>query len=498
MNVLLRVVSAKKSYGPIEALRGASLELCEGQVHAIVGENGAGKSTLLSIAAGLVVADAGHVEIDGRVLSPCTPHAAIARGVGMVQQHFRLIDALTVVENVMLGVEPTRGALGSLDEGAARAKLKRVLDDLGATLPMSATVSQLGVGERQRLEIARVLYRDARILILDEPTAVLTPQEASALFRTLRRLASGGRAVAVVTHKLDEVLEFADVATVLRRGRVVVTRPVAGEDRATLTRSLTQDIMGDAVPRPAALREPRDEKVEPLLKIEGLKTDGKLRGVRLEVRPGEIVGIAGVEGNGQRELVDVLAGLSEASSGSVRARAPVWVVHEDRHERGLVLGASIADNAVLGELSRFARGLIDVSALREEAQRRVDSGGVSPPEIDLPADALSGGNQQKLVVARAIARGGEKRILVLAQPTRGVDMGAAQAIHERIAGAAREGAAVLVVSADLDELRALSDRILVMSRGRIVGDARRGAGGAWDDAASNEKLGERMLAAELA
>ena len=499
MKLLLRAASVSKSYGPIEALREASLELRAGEIHAIVGENGAGKSTLLSIAAGLVVPDAGRVEIEGRPLAPHTPHEAIARGVGMVQQHFRLIDALTVVENVMLGFEPTRGPLGVLDEEAGKSKLKKVLSELGTSLSPSAMVSQLGVGERQRLEIARILYRDARILILDEPTAVLTPKEASALFVTLRRLAAGGRAVAVVTHKLDEVLEFADVATVLRRGRVEGTRPVAGQDRASVARSLTQDIMGDTPTISPAPRAPRDDKADALLEIEGLKAQGKLHGVRLKVRAGEVVGVAGVEGNGQRELVDVLAGLVQASGGTVRARAPISVVHEDRHARGLVLAASVADNAVLGELARFGRGIVDLSAVRAEAQRRVDAGGVSPPEIDLPADALSGGNQQKLVVARALAKGGRarERILVLSQPTRGVDMGAGQAIHARIAEAARDGAAVLVVSADLDELRAVCDRILVMSRGRIVGDAKRVEGGGWDEAASNEKLGERMLAAEL-
>ena len=518
MAPMLRVATATKAYGATVAVREAALALEAGKIHAIVGENGAGKSTLSSIAAGLVSPDKGHVEVLGKKLSPHTAHEAIARGVGMVQQHFRLIDALTVLDNAMLGVEPTK-SLGRVDVAAAKAKLAKVQSELGSQLKPDALVASLDVGDRQRLEIARVLFRDAKVLLLDEPTAVLSPREADTLYATLRKLAGGGRAVAVVTHKIDEVLDHADVVTVMRRGRVVSTRPVdRAADRETQRRQLLHDAFHDSEEAGLVVARGADESEKMLLEIEGLKTDSnKLRGVRLHVRAREIVGMAGVEGNGQKELVDVLAGLVRASGGTVRVRAPIEVVHDDRHKRGLVLDASVADNAVLGELARFHRPYgLDVAAMREEASRRVKDGGVSPPEIDLPAAALSGGNQQKLVVARALARDATvrkrapvdprwsivdagsfrtRRVLVLAQPTRGVDIAAARQIHLKIVAAAEEGAGVLVLSADLDELRALCHRIVVIARGRIVGDARRDAEGRWDEAASNERLGARMIEA---
>jgi simple sugar transport system ATP-binding protein len=526
----LRVVSVTKAYGATVAVREASLALEAGKLHAIVGENGAGKSTLSSIAAGLVAPDAGHVEVLGEKLSPHTAREAIARGVGMVQQHFRLIDALTVLDNAMLGVEPTK-SFGRVDVGAAKAKLAKVQAEIGSHLAPGALVGSLGVGDRQRLEIARVLFRDAKVLLLDEPTAVLSPQEAAALYATLRRLASSGRAIAVVTHKIDEVLDYADAVTVMRRGRVVSTRPVdrvagsaeggtaqsAMRDRDAQRKQLLHDAFHDSEDVGLVVARGADDSEKMLLEIEGLKSESnKLRGVRLHVRAREIVGMAGVEGNGQKELVDVLAGLTHASGGTVRVRAPIEVVHDDRHKRGLVLDATVADNAVLGEHARFSRFYgLDVAALRREASRRVQDGGVAPPEIDLPVAALSGGNQQKLVMARALARdaihrkraadprwsiveaaaGETRRVLVLAQPTRGVDIAAARQIHLKIVAAAEQGAGVLVVSADLDELRALCHRIVVIARGRIVGDARRDAEGRWDDAASNERLGARMIEA---
>lgn len=493
----LRVVAATKRYGATVALTEASLALETCKVHAIVGENGAGKSTLSSIAAGLVVPDAGHVEIAGERLRPHTARAALARGVGMVQQHFRLVDALTVLENVMLGVEPTR-ALGRVDERAARAKLAEVQRELGSSLSPSSRTGSLAVGDRQRLEIARVLFRDARVVLLDEPTALLSPEGVAALYATLRRLAGAGRAIAVVTHKIDEVLDYADVVTVLRRGRVVSTRAVdRGGDREAQQRAILHDAFHDSDVAPPVVARAADESAATLLEIEGLKTEpGALRGLRLRVRAGEIVGLAGVEGNGQHDLVMVLAGLRAATGGSVRARAPIEVVHEDRHARGLVLQASVADNAVLGEYARFSRfpwGL-DLGALRREARARVRAGDVAPPELDVPAAALSGGNQQKLVLARAFARGAPSapRIFVLAEPTRGVDLHAARRIHLRIAAAADAGAAVLVSSSDLDELRALCHRLVVVARGRVVGEARRDAEGRWDEAATNERLGARM------
>ena len=491
VKIAVQVEHATKRFGALVAVSDASLEIEACTIHAIVGENGAGKSTLSSIAAGLLAPDEGSVSIDGRALSPHTAREAIARGVGMVQQHFRLIDALAVLDNAMLGAEPMR-ALGRIDRAKAKEKLAAVQREIGSSLDPDARVASLGVGDRQRLEIARVLFRDARVVLLDEPTAVLSPQESNALYATLRRLADGGRAIAVVTHKMDEVLDHADRVTVMRRGRVVSTRDVDG-DRDALRRALLRDAFHEETDVDETARE-RTSEGRVLLELDDVRDDVRLRGVKLEVREREIVGVAGVEGNGQSELVDVLAGL-RAARGVVRAKARVEIVHDDRQRRGLVVDAPIVDNVVLGELARFASrvGLLDVRAMRDEASARVRDGGVEPPAIDLPAAALSGGNQQKLVVARALARGDGARVLVFAQPTRGVDLAAARQIHARIARAADAGAAVLVVSADLDELRALCDRIVVMARGRVVFEAQRDARGAWTDAATNESLGAHML-----
>ncbi len=522
MAVALRALAIGKRYGPTLAVSGASLTLQVGKVHAIVGENGAGKSTLSSIAAGLVRPDKGYVEVFGERLSPHTARAAIARGVGMVQQHFRLIDALTVLENAMLGVEPAR-SFGRIDRDAAKTKLGGVLERLGAKLDPDALAGTLGVGDRQRLEIARVLFRDARVMLLDEPTAVLTPKDVTALYATLRKLADDGHAIAVVTHKIDEVLDYADEVTVMRRGRVVSTHEVdRASNRDEQRRVLLHDAFHDAdEASPVALGRIDAGSREVLLEIDALEAGNTLRGARLELCAREIVGLAGVDGNGQRELVDVLAGLLKPTKGIVRAHAPIenrgaqrsdsrrslsgaWgaeppisieVVHDDRQRRGLVVAAAVADNAVLGELGRFSHaGALDLRAMRDEAARRVRNGGVTPSAIDLPTAALSGGNQQKLVVARALARHEGRRILVLAQPTRGVDIHAARQIHAHIVAAAEAGAAVLVLSADLDELRAICHRIVVITQGRIVGEARRDTEGRWDESATNEKLGARMVA----
>jgi len=318
MAVALRALLVDKRYGATLAVSGASLELEAAKIHAIVGENGAGKSTLSSIAAGLVAPDAGHVEVLGKRLSPHTARAAIARGVGMVEQHFRLIDALTVLDNAMLGTEPMR-SLGRIDRKGARAKLAGVLEELRVKLDPDALVGTLGVGDRQHLEIARVLFRDARVILLDEPTAVLTPKDASALYATLRRLGGGGRAIAVVTHKIDEVLDHADVVTVMRRGRVVSTRPVDREQNRDAQRAaLLHDAFHDADESSAATVRAPDDSEKVLLEIEELEAGAELRGVRLEVRSKEIVGIAGVEGNGN-------ASLSMFSLGCAQRRGASYV-----------------------------------------------------------------------------------------------------------------------------------------------------------------------------
>jgi simple sugar transport system ATP-binding protein len=484
MPALLALGRLSKRYGAVRAVDDVSLAFEAGRIHAVVGENGAGKSTLLKMAAGVVAPDAGDVRVDGARLARHTAREAIARGVGMVQQHFALVGVLRAIDNVMLGAEPV-GPLGRLDEARGRARAEAVAREMGVTLPWDARVETLGVGDRQRLEIVRTLVREARVVILDEPTAVLTPGEADQLYATLRRLADAGRAIVVVTHRLDEVRDHADDVSVMRRGKLVSTRHFGaqrdgGGDAAAL-HAVTRDIMGEEPPPPLERRAREPGEVR--LAMKDVALGRALRGVTLDVRAGELVGIAGVEGNGQRELVRVLAGLDAPDAGEVRCDAAA-VVHEDRHAEGLVLAASVRENLVLGELARFTRlGLVDVAALEREARARLERARVVPPDLDVAVAALSGGNQQKVVVARASARA--VAVFVFAQPTRGVDLGAARAIHAEIVRAADDGKAVLLVSADLGELRALSDRLLVMARGRIVAELAPDA--------SDAEVGEAML-----
>jgi simple sugar transport system ATP-binding protein len=485
----LELDGVDKRFGAIHAVRSATLAFEQGRIHAVVGENGAGKSTLLRVAAGLVEPDGGEARVDGQRLAPHTPAEAIRRGVAMVQQHFALVEAFTALENIVLGTEPVRGPFATLDMGAARLKVAAIVTELGAQIPLEAQVASLGVGDRQRLEIARALYRDARVLILDEPTAVLTPGEGDALYAMLRRLAAQGRAIVVVTHKLDEVRDHADVATVMRRGAIVETRPVRRTEDDV--RELANAIMGAEVVAPTERHARAVGGV--VIQVKALRVGRGLRGVSLEVRAGEIVGVAGVEGNGQRELVRALAGLEPVDGGTIEPGAEaIAVVHEDRHKEGLVLDASVRDNVVLGELGWFAAavtGVIDRRALDREATARVELA-KAPRDLDVTSRTLSGGNQQKLVVARAIARIDSRgaRALVLAHPTRGVDVAASRAIHAEILAAAAKGAAVLVVSADLSELRALSDRLIVLARGRISAELPPGA--------SDAELGHAMLAGD--
>lgn len=491
VETLVEARGVAKAYGDCVAVQSATVAFAPGRIHAVVGENGAGKSTLLGMVAGLVLPDRGSVTVTGSALAPHTAAEAIRRGIGMVAQHFQLIEALTALENVVLGAERTR--FGILDDAAARARLREVAGSVDLDVAPDALVADLDVGARQRLEIARVLFRDARVVILDEPTAVLTPQEASVLYRRLRALAEGGRAIVVVTHKLDEVLDHADVATVMRRGEVVaehtIARDLAPSERAELRAALTRDVMGATnAAAPGARPEPGSTAV---LALEDVRAP-RLGPLSFSVRAGEIVGIAGIEGNGQRELFAVLAGLTSAT-GKIEAQGGISVLHGDRHEEGLVLDASLEDNVLLGELPRFARGpLLDVRAVAAAADARLAASGATPRTRTATARSLSGGNQQKIVVERALARtvaaGGDAAVLCVAHPTRGVDVGAQAAIHARLIAAARAGCGVVVASSDLDELRELSHRILVLVDGKIAAEV--------SATADNETLGARMLGRE--
>jgi general nucleoside transport system ATP-binding protein len=473
-----------KRFGAVHANRAVSLAIAPGSVHGLVGENGAGKSTLMNIVYGFHHADAGEILVHGRRVDIHAPHDAIAAGIGMVHQHFMLVENFTVLENVVLGVE-RGGRLGpSLDH--ARGELEALAREYGLDVPLDEVVSELPVGLQQRVEILKALYRRAQILILDEPTAVLTPQEADALFRLLRQLRQEGKSVVLVTHKLREIMAVTDRVTVMRQGAVV------GEfaTRDTSPRQLAETMVGRAV----LLRVGKGpaQPGETLLSVRDLEVRdragvARLKGVSFDVRAGEIVGVAGVSGNGQTELLEVLAGIRAPSRGAIRlggrdvvteqldprARRRLGLAHvpEDRLRMGVVASFSAEDNAILGYHDRPVynrRGLLDRRAIRAECERKMAGHDVRPPAPALRITAFSGGNQQKLVLAREIDA--EPRVLLIGQPTRGVDIGAIEFIHKRLIALRDAGKALLLVSVELEEILALADRIIVMSAGEIVGE----------------------------
>ena len=453
-----------------------------GHVHALVGENGAGKSTLMKTLYGMHKPDEGTIAVDGNQVVFSSPSDAIAAGIGMVHQHFMLADNLTVLENIVLGAEPTRG--GVLNRRAARRCIKEISDAYGLGIRPNDLVEDLGVGARQRVEICKVLYRGARILILDEPTAVLVPHEVDELFDNLRELKSEGLTVLFISHKLDEVLSVADEITVIRRGTTVRT-----VQRGEVTsRQLAQLMVGSELPVPELRESTVTDTVE--LSVQNLTVlagDGRpvIDDVSLDIRRGEIVGLAGVEGNGQAELVDAIMGIRVAALGSVRlggkdlttantrrrrARG-IGFIPEDRHRQGLLLEAPLWENRILGHQTERpnVRGVwIDRAGAKKDTKRIVDQFDVRTPGIDVTAHSLSGGNQQKLIVGREMS--GAPKVLIASHPTRGVDVGAQAAIWDHLREARAAGLAVLLISADLDELIGMSDTLKVILRGRIVGE----------------------------
>ena len=456
----------------------------KGEIHALVGENGAGKSTLMNILYGLLHADSGTLAVDGKAAHFTGPGDAIAQGIGMVHQHFMLIPPLTVAENVVLGQEPSKR--GFVDKARANQTVKALSDQYGLKVDPTAKVETLSVGIEQRIEIIKVLYRGAEILILDEPTAVLTPQEVDELFEILSSLKDQGKTIIFITHKLQEVMAVADTVTVMRRGKVVGT--VSTQD------TTRQDIATMMVGRQVLFRVERTqaEPGEVVLMVKDLNAlDNKdlpaLRDISFSVREGEILGIAGVEGNGQTELVEVLTGLRKARSGQVELNGQVITnysprlirekgtghIPEDRHRRGLVLDFTVAQNMVLGIHYRkpFVRHLgldvINFGPIREKAQRLLKEFDIRPPDHENLAGNLSGGNQQKVIVAREFDQ--NPKLLIAAQPTRGIDVGSIEFIHQRLLQARDKGKAVLLISADLEEILSISDKIAVMYEGQIVG-----------------------------
>jgi general nucleoside transport system ATP-binding protein len=479
-----------KRFPGVVANEEVDLTLRDGEIHALVGENGAGKSTLMRVLYGLYPPDGGRIVVRGKEARITSPRDAIGLGIGMVHQHFVLVDRFTVTENIILGAEG--GPL--VDRAGSERRITKLARDYGFAVDPHALVEELSVGQEQRVEILKALYRGVEMLILDEPTAVLTPQETRELFVNLRRLKDAGKTVVFISHKLDEVLEIADRITVLRRGRVVGETTPGDTSKAKLAEMM--------VGRPVLFRldKPDVELGHAILRIEALRVPGKLDGVDLEVRAGEILGVAGVEGNGQRELAESVVGLRKPQAGRITVEARdvtgravsdvraqgVSFVPEDRHERGLVLDMTLWENSLLGrqrsEPFAGSWGVLAIRKIKQLAERLIREFDVRARGINVKAATLSGGNQQKLILAREIDQ--DPRLLVAAQPTRGLDVGAIEFVWKQILDQKAAGRAVLLISAELDEIYALSDRIVTIYEGAITGE--------FGPDASSEELGIGM------
>lgn len=481
----LELRGVSKRFGPVLANEAVSLSVAAGTMHAVVGENGAGKSTLMKIAYGQIRADAGTIVIGGTEVprQKHSPARALELGLGMVFQHFMLVGPMTVTENAVLGREQRMRGRPWLDLAGPAARLAELSETFGLDVDPAARIEDLSVGQKQRAEILKVLYQGASTLLLDEPTAVLTPAEARQLLDVLRGLVSGGKTVVLISHKLDEVCQVAERIAVMRRGKMVEELAQGATPEQVARAMVGRPVLFEVARGPAS-------PGETVLEVDDLhvaRSGGgreAVAGVSLRVRGGEIVGIAGVEGNGQSELFEALAGLRAAASGAVRvAGAPVdglsprarqergvGHVPEDRHQRGLVLELSVEENLVLGRQRDFAgRFGLEHAKIRAEAEKRIQEADVRPPDPTARVAGLSGGNQQKLVVARELARPG-LRLLLCAQPTRGVDIGAIEQIHRQLVAARDRGLAILLVSAELSELKALSDRLYVIYKGRMAAE----------------------------
>lgn len=497
MSYILEMRGITKKFPGVLANDNVNLAIKKGEIHALVGENGAGKSTLMSILYGLYQPDSGAILLNGQEVKIDSPTTAIGLGIGMVHQHFMLVPPLTVAENIILGAEPTRGL--KLDMDRAIREVLEISQQYNLLVDPLAKIQDISVGMQQRVEIIKALYRGAEILVLDEPTAVLTPQEVKELFRIMKNLTSQGKTIIFITHKLNEVMEITDNVTVLRSGKTVGTVATAQTNQHELARMM----VGREVILKVSKSEAKAGKT--ILKVENLEAlnDRKLpalRGISFELRKGEILGIAGVAGNGQTELIEVITGLRKATGGKVWYKdqeitnqsprrvkdAGISHIPEDRHKRGLELDYTIADNMILGYQHRppFSTWYgINEKAVLEHAENLIPAFDVRPRIPQAMARSLSGGNQQKVIIAREFYQ--DPELLIAAQPTRGVDIGAIEFIHKRIVEARDRGAAVLLVSAELQEILSLSDRIAVMFEGEIMDilDARE---------ASEERLGLLM------
>ena len=480
----LELKNVTKRFPGVVANDSVDLTVNSGEIVGLLGENGAGKTTLMNILYGLYEADEGELLIDGRQVRFAGPGDAIAAGIGMVHQHFMLVPVFDVTENVVLGVEPTRGPLGHIDIDQARDDVREISSKYGLAVDPDAVVEDLPVGVQQRIEIIKVLFREAEIIVFDEPTSVLTPQEVEDFFAIVRGLKEAGKGIIFITHKLGEMLEIADRIAVLRRGKIVGE----AEPGSATKENLAEMMVG----RPVDLvvdKSPAQPK-EVVLSVKNLvvqdeRLHNAVNDVSFEVRSGEIVGIAGVQGNGQTELVEAITGLILPLAGSVmigdqditlaspRKLHQLDVAHvpEDRQRDGLVLSFDLVENLVLDSYyaKPYSKGIVmDWDEARRHADELIEQYDIRTPSALLTASSLSGGNQQKLIVAREFAR--DTRLIIASQPTRGIDVGSIEYIHQRIVEERDEGAAVLIVSSELDEVLALADRILVMYRGRIVAE----------------------------
>jgi simple sugar transport system ATP-binding protein len=471
-----------KRFGTLVANRSVDFDVRKGEIHALLGENGAGKSTLMNVLYGLHQPDEGEIRLNGEPVQIDSPRRAIGLGIGMVHQHFMLVPVMTVAENLVLGSEPHKGPL--LDYKAAAARTRELSERFGLAVDPEAKVEDLGVGAQQRVEILRALFRGAKVLVLDEPTAVLTAQEAQDLFEVLRALKADGTAIVFISHKLNEVLDVADRITVLRRGERIDTVPGEGATERSLARLMVgRDVL-------LRVEKPETQAGAPLLEVRGLSArDDRglpaVKDVSFEVRAGEIVGIAGVDANGQSELIEAIMGLRRPDSGQImvegrdvthaspRATLAAGVSHiaEDRHRRGLVLEFDLAENICLREYrkpSMSRHGWLSPKKMAARARGLLKEFDVRGGEVDTRAGSLSGGNQQKVVIARELAA--QPHVLIAAQPTRGLDVGAIEFVHRRLVEERDQGRAVLLVSLEMEEIRSLSDRVLVIYEGEIVAE----------------------------
>lgn len=481
---MIELKNITKTFGNVVANNNVSIKIEKGTIHAIVGENGAGKSTIMRIAYGFYNADSGEILIDGKPVSIKNPHDAIALGIGMVHQHFMLVDTMSVAENIILGAET--GGIANLDLDKASEDIFRLSEELKLGVRPRAVIEDLSVGQQQRVELLKALYRNANLLILDEPTAVLTPQEVEEFFQILRKMREQGKTIVIITHKLEEVLAISDDVTVMRDGKVVG----AVKTKDTNAKELAKMIVG----REVLLRVEKSlsNPTDTVLSVQNLSVSGKhgksLNEISLQVKKGEIVGIAGIEGNGQTELIEAIAGLIPTSqisgniefenkninNSSTRKRKELGIAHipEDRHKRGLLLNSDLSENSILGVHYRqpvaASTGLLNNSYIGRRIKEIIQNFDVRPANSELAAKTLSGGNQQKLIIGREFEL--NPKLLLVSQPTRGVDIGAIEFIHRKLIALRDSGTAVLLVSAELEEVTALSDRLLVIREGKIVGE----------------------------